>query len=358
MAQSKDNYQALLIKILTKVSIMSLDNYNLVIGKPIDWTLDDDDDPHIEVLLDVAGEKFRAAINVRSKIPPHTLLYKRIENFNPSTGLTDLDNGVYNLKDSHSQFALDYVRDGVVQKSEMEELPYSRVGPNNDLKEKLIPMVEAAISSGSSTFYLFGETWGPETRPDKYFHFTPGRGIHNIHMNQGSQGRFAGSNGIKQDGALHIRQDDNWTAIFLAFSTQSWTTDNQGNHQGDLVTPTDPVNPLPGTDIGSPIRVIAALVNPFNPEEGKESVTLLNVSDTSIRLNGWKLQDGNNRSELLDGWDIGAGDALRVRLSGQSMRLKNQDGGTIRLLAPDNILLQEIVYQREDVRREGWSLVI
>lgn len=90
-------------------------------------------------------------------------------------------------------------------------------------------------------------------------------------------------------------------------------------------------------------------MNPFNPEEGKESVTLLNVSDANIRLDGWKLQDGNNRSELLDGLDIGAGDALRVRLSSQSMRLKNQDGGKIRLLDPD---------QREDVRREGWSLVI
>ncbi len=328
---------------------MPLKNYQLIVGKPIDWALDDDDSPHVEVLLDVAGEKFRAAINVRSKIPPHTLLFKRLTPFDHTltTSLAPLDAGVYDLKGDHANLALDYVRNGIVHRDDMEELPYSIDGPNNDLKDKLVPAVEAAIASSNSSFYFFGETWGPEVgRPDKYFHFTPGRGIHDIHMNQGSQGSFAWTNDINQDGALIIRQDDVWTAIFLAFSTQSWTTDEQGNPKGE-----------PGTPVDSPVRIIAALVNPFNPEPGKESVTLFNTSDKNIRLDGWKLQDGNNRSEKLDGIDIGAGDALRVRLSGQSMILKNKDGGRIRLISPDDILLQEIIYRKEDVRREGWSLL-
>jgi uncharacterized protein YukJ len=340
---------------------MPLKNYFLVVGRPIEWVLDDDDSPHIEVLVDVADEKFRAAINVRSKVPPHTLVFKWIDPFHHTltTRLSSLHEGVYDLKKSHPHLALDYVRDDIVQREDMEELPYSIEGPNNDLKDKLIPIVETAITSSNSTFCIFGETWGPETgRPDKYFHFTPGRGIHDIHMNQGSQGAFAGTNGIKQDGALLIHQRGVWTAIFLAFSTQSWKTDEQGNHSGDLVSPISPVDPLPGADISAPIRIIAALVNPHNPEAGKESVTLLNVSDKSIRLDGWRLQDGNNRSELLDGFDIGAGDTLRVRLSGHSMQLKNKNGGKIRLISPDNILLQEVMYQKEHVRREGWSLVI
>ena len=85
---------------------------------------------------------------------------------------------------------------------------------------------------------------------------------------------------------------------------------------------------------------------------------MINVSDTNIRLDGWKLQDGNNRSKVLNGYDIGAGDALRVRLSGHSMQLKNKSGGKIKLISPDNILLQEIVYRKNDVRKEGWSLII
>jgi len=345
-----DNKSALIA--LNTEEIVPIKNYHLVVGKPIDWALDDDSSPHIEVLLDVAGEKFRAAVNVRSKIPPHTLLFIRIEPISQTVAasLASLDEGIYDLKGPHAHLALDYVRNGMVNRDEMEELPYSIEGPNNDLKDKLVPAVEAAVSSSNSTFYFFGETWGPEIgKPDKYFHFTPGRGIHDIHMNQGSQGSFAWTNGINQDGALIIRQDDMWTAIFLAFSTQSWTTDDQGNHIGDTVDPADP---------SLPIRMIAALVNPENPEAGKESVTLINVSDKSIRLNGWKLQDGNNRSKSLDGFDIGAGDALRVRLSGHSMQLKNKDGGKIRLISPDDIVLQEVVYQKEDVQNEGWSLII
>ena len=340
---------------------MPLKNYQLVVGKPIDWALDDDNSPHVEVLLDVAGEKFRAAINVRSKIPPHTLLFKRLAPFDHTftTSLAPLTGGVYDLKGDHAHLALDYVRNGIVHRDEMEELPYSIGGPNNDLKDKLVPAVEAAIASSNSSFYFFGETWGPEVgRPDKYFHFTPGRGIHDIHMNQGSLGSFAWTNGINQDGALIIRQNDVWAAIFLAFSTQSWTTDEQGNHIGKTANPVEPAPTVPGTTIDSPVRIIAALVNPFNPEAGRESVTLLNTSDKCIRLDGWKLQDGNNRSEKLDGFDIGAGDAFRVRLSGQSMLLKNKGGGRIRLISPDDILLQEIIYSKEDVRREGWSLVV
>lgn len=338
---------------------MPLKNYQLVVGKPIDWALDDDSSPHVEVLLDVDGELFRAAINVRSKIAPHTLMYKRIEPFSHelTANLNTLTDGVYDLRGAHADLALDYVRDDMIERDEMEELPYSVVGPDNDLKDKLIPMVEAAIASRNSTFYFFGETWGPEVgKPDKYFHFTPGRGIHDIHMNQGSQGQFAWTNGIHQDGGLLIQQDNVWTAIFLAFSTQSWTTDEQGNHIGEFVPPTKP--DLPSPTITSPVRIISALVNPYNPEPGKESVTLINISDKNIRLDGWKLQDGNNRSESLDGLDIGAGDTLRKRLSGHTMRLKNKDGGKIRLLSPDDLLLQEIVYEKENVRREGWSLVI
>lgn len=99
-------------------------------------------------------------------------------------------------------------------------------------------------------------------------------------------------------------------------------------------------------------------MNPYNPEAGKESVTLLNVSDKNIRLDGWQLQDANNRNEILDGFDIGAEDTLRVYLSGKSMRLINKDGGKIRLISPGNILLQEVTYQKKHVSKEGWSLII
>jgi uncharacterized protein YukJ len=40
-----------------------------------------------------------------------------------------------------------------------------------------------------SVIYAFGAKWGPEKgKPDKYFKFVPGNGIHDIHMNQGNSG--------------------------------------------------------------------------------------------------------------------------------------------------------------------------
>ncbi|MEZ4730275.1 MAG: DUF2278 family protein [Caldilineaceae bacterium] len=93
---------------------MPLKNYRLVVGQAIDWKLDDDGDPHIEVLLDVAEKKYRAAINVRSKVAPHTLLFKRVYPFiHPITEqLNVLAPGDYDLR--QSPLALDYVRDGMV----------------------------------------------------------------------------------------------------------------------------------------------------------------------------------------------------------------------------------------------------
>ena len=338
---------------------MPIKNYQLVIGEPVDWTLDDDSSPHVEVLLKVKGELLRAAINVRSKTAPHTLMYKRMDHFNPGNELETLPQGFYDLKSHYSHLALDYVRDGLLKRSDMLELPYSQTGPDNDLKEKLIPLIEDAVGSSDSLFYFFGETWVPENgRKDAYFHFEPGRGIHVIHMNQGSAGSFSWSNGIKQDGAFYIRKNNIWTAVFLAFSTQSWKTDEGGQpiDSGMIEPHIPPASAAVYTD--SPIKIISALVNPPNPEEGKESVTLLNISDRSIRLDGWRLEDGNGRSHPLDNHDIGAGDTLRIRLSGHGMRLKNKAGGKIKLLAPDDVILEEVTYTKEHFRGEGWSLII
>jgi uncharacterized protein YukJ len=49
-------------------------------------------------------------------------------------------------------------------------------------------------------------------------------------------GRFDGDNGIWQDGALFINlpaenPQERWVALFIAFQTQSWDTNNDGNPQ-------------------------------------------------------------------------------------------------------------------------------
>ncbi len=52
-------------------------------------------------------------------------------------------------------------------------------------------------------------------------------------MNQGNplDGPFAQDNGTSQDGALmaFFPSEQRWLAVFIAFQSQSWTTDDNGD---------------------------------------------------------------------------------------------------------------------------------
>src|SRR5262249_15994421 len=139
--------------------------------------------------------------------------------------------------------------------------------------------IQRAIDEEGALVYAFGQRWGPEQQSDKIFGFTPGNGVHDIHMNQGNVGRFVGDDGVWQDGGLLISLPalNQWVAIFLAFQSQAWHTDDVTGH-----TSADVPDPGPGPD-PSPsepdhiVRIVGALVNPAGPAPEHETVTLLNA---------------------------------------------------------------------------------
>jgi len=52
-------------------------------------------------------------------------------------------------------------------------------------------------------------------------------------MNQGSSPQFAADDGVWQDGALLIQLGApavEWAAVFLAFQSQAWRTDDVSGH--------------------------------------------------------------------------------------------------------------------------------
>jgi uncharacterized protein YukJ len=320
---------------------MPLQNYKLLIGKVRGLQLDDDSSPHIEVLVHANGTPYRIAVNVRSSVQPHDLLYRRFDAFDgPTLPLLErlTEDGVVDVRGSRPDLAFDYVADDLFERDTMAIAPYEAHGPANDLKEFLIPLLQSAIGDDSRVF-AFGEMFGPESAPDPYFKFRPGQGIHDIHMNQGDSGAFASTNGPKQDGALLLRHPSGtWTALFLAFQTQSWR--DQGVS--------------PASKAGS-LAIVAALVNARNPEEGRETVTLFNRSDRVVDLGDWKIRDKSGRADVLHGVSIGAGDAARIRLTGQQARLGN-DAGEIHLLAPDDTLVHAVSYGATS-DPEGWSVL-
>ena len=161
----------------------------------------------------------------------------------------------------------------------MSIAPFHMDEPTNDLFAFIEHLITTGFTDKSITFYAFGERWGPTPRRrDMFFGFLPGSGIHEIHMNQGSRGNFAANNGVSQDGGLlvHFGETDSWTAIFFAFQSQDWNTDPR---TGDPLLP----EPSPATQIDPlkpAVSIIAALINPTGRENGRESVTLLNRTDT------------------------------------------------------------------------------
>ena len=115
----------------------------------------------------------------------------------------------------------------------MRLLPADVPGPNNDLEDLIGQLVTHAIADQTGFVYAFGSRWGPERRtPDRVFGFTPGNGIHNVHMNQGNHPRFEDDDGVWQDGALLVQLGTSaeWAAVFLAFQSQAWRTDDRTGH--------------------------------------------------------------------------------------------------------------------------------
>jgi hypothetical protein len=80
--------------------------------------------------------------------------------------------------------------------------------------------LEAVLNQGTH-IYIFGERFA-----------NGGNGVHDVHQNQGDPltSKWAGLNGIWQDGATIVRKENgSFVGFFNKFSSQSYLTDNQGH---------------------------------------------------------------------------------------------------------------------------------
>jgi uncharacterized protein YukJ len=213
---------------------MSLNTYGVLKGTVIGHLRNADDD-HYQVLVQAGKTLHRIAVNVKSSAPksPSTLLFLSATALPQklTDALTALIPGYLKLPSKPGGLALDFVRSGIVKTAQMKPLPPDSPGVDNDLKDLLETAMIKAMKDEGSVIYALGAKWGPENgKPDQYFKFAPGNGIHDIHMNQGNSGPYKKDNGIYQDGALYIAfPDGKWRAFFLAFQSQSFKTDDHGN---------------------------------------------------------------------------------------------------------------------------------
>ncbi|MFD0828826.1 DUF2278 family protein [Neobacillus sp. M.A.Huq-85] len=213
---------------------MPIRNYTVLKGRVVNTAIGRSGKPHFEIhLKDDQETNYRIAVNIQSGTRPSEVLYYVSENFNSEqiTKLPSLPSGFIPITNDNQEIALDYIRGGLFDPKDMVALPPFKPGLNNDLKEKVEYYIKEAMEK-SATLYAYGERWGPEEdEPDQYFHFLPGNGIHDIHMNQGNVGRWKNDDGIWQDGGIliHFTEENRWAGIFLAFQSQSWCTDDNGH---------------------------------------------------------------------------------------------------------------------------------
>jgi hypothetical protein len=187
------------------------------------------------------------------------------------------------------------------------------------------------------------------------FGFRPGNGIHDVHMNQGNRDEHWHDNGIWSDGGLifqwHESDPDRWSAIFLAFQSQSWHTDDRGN-------PT----PYPGhddrasairDDHARPLRIIGAFVHPNDEKIGVEHVSIRNDSDEPLSVGGWRLLNRDGDATTLVG--VVPPRAVRRFDLRDDVPLSSR-GGVIRLVDGDGKEVDGVSYTRHEARRKHGSL--
>jgi uncharacterized protein YukJ len=222
---------------------MPITNYSVLAGKPTAGKVVSGASAHYQITMQATGGPFTVAVNIQS-VDGSEVLYAIEEGFTPPdlAGLTSLPMGMTALKSEPGGLALDFVRSTVggspmITKAQMTLLPESdaqaKTGSAQDqmiqkaraaaLQNAVVTLLNMTIADQDGVIYAFGSAYADSGEVD---------GIHDIHMNQGNPANnHGGDNGVWQDGALLINlpSKGTWTAVFIAFQTESWTTDSAGN---------------------------------------------------------------------------------------------------------------------------------
>ena len=162
---------------------MSLRNYGVAKGRPLEHHRETDDDtPHYQIHLDGGGTSFRLPVNVKSSLKPSQLVYFETATFiHPVTdALFALAPGFHRLPSRPGGAAIDYIRSNPFDFEKVIALPHHLPGMDNDRSDLLESRLNRAMADPEAMVYAFGERWGPESQRDQVFHFAPGNGVHDI----------------------------------------------------------------------------------------------------------------------------------------------------------------------------------
>ena len=211
---------------------MPIPNYSVLKGHPDHGEVvfnSAGKNPHYRITMNSDTGASQTDVNIESS-DGSEILYVIYNPFLPPDpkGLNGLVTGITALDSSPGTLAIDYVREqvngkSIVNRSDMSLLPIPTQNPQDQLKNAVVNLLNMTVADPNGSVFAFGSSFAD-----------PGgvTGVHNIHMNQGNpKGRFESDNGTWQDGALLIflPSTGKWTALFIAFQSESWTTSSTGN---------------------------------------------------------------------------------------------------------------------------------
>jgi hypothetical protein len=161
-------------------------------------------------------------------------------------------------------------------------------------------------------------------------------------------------NGARYDLQMHLSDDrKNLRTFFPMYKGAAVVVPDDhprpGRPDGEPAEPSEPV-------VGGPVKIVSALINPIGPDEGKELITLINMTSAEIPLRGWRVVDKNRNALTLDTETIPGGSSTTIHLPTHGVQLSNQ-GGEIKLLNPNGDLVHRVSYSRNQAQREGVTLV-
>jgi uncharacterized protein YukJ len=305
--------------------------------------------PHYRVDVEAGGRRFQVHVSVKPRQGNGIgaqLLYAASERFaHPILALLHaVPPGFRELPREPGGLALDYIRRNLLDRRQMARVPLGLPGQDDDLSDKLDHYVVKAIRASGARLFAWGEA------------FTSGRGVHNVHMNQGNprEGPFGDDNGVYQDGGLllHFPDDEQWVAFFLAFQTQAWHTDDGTGHPVEGIPDLGPGDDPAPSEPDHRVRIVAAQLNPIAKVRG--TITLLNTGREAVSLVGWRIADRMKRTEPLSGTLEPGGTSVVVL---QGMLQLGDSGGILTLLDDRGLKVHGVAYTDEQASREGETIV-
>lgn len=216
---------------------MLSNGYGLVIGQKTRYFRDPPDNfgryYHGNIDVHTPAGDYHCAIDVDPKAMPDGIQWRLVQ-VRPSdfAGFKGMQDGWHSLQSTGQSGALDYIRSAVLHPPILfwnvrynsclsRFLDFVRWNPpwKSGTGIQALTDLEAVIAQGTR-FYIFGEP------------FTTGRGVHNIHQNQGDPvgGGHDAENAIWQDGATIVETaQGDFVAFLNKFKTQSFKTDALGH---------------------------------------------------------------------------------------------------------------------------------